>query len=241
MVNCRMLSVLVGVLILASSHHARAAVITFAAPQDISGDSDVSTSGAFDRGYMFTGAEGTSVTINGVTFVRYSIASGDTQTFSSASEAFGSADAPFASLSADYQTMLRGGFFSVSTTADFTLNNLTIGDVYQVQVWVNDSRDGVTTTRNQTVSGSLSQAFNVPQVGGGLGQYLIGTFTADSSSQTISFSPGDGGVVQINGIQLRNLGSAVPEPASATLLVLGVASLGAVACVRNRIGGRRHQ
>lgn len=205
-------------------------MITFASPGNISGDADVSTSGALDRAYMFTGPEGGTVTINGVTFSRFTPFMGDTQTFSSAAEAFGTPGVPpYSGLSADYQTMLKGGFFRIGGASTFTLNNLAIGDLYEVQVFVNDSRAGVTSTRTQLVDDSLPLAFNVPQDEGGLGQFVLGTFVADAASQSLTFTPGIGGVAQINGLQLRNLRSAAPIPESANGVLLGAGVLGLVA------------
>jgi hypothetical protein len=100
---------------------------------------------------------------------------------------------------------------------------------------VNDSRTGTTATRTQTVSGSQSLAFNVSQTEGGLGQFVIGTFVADATSQVLFFAPGNGRVVQLNGLQLRAVGLAeVPAPASAVLLAVGAGPLATTAYRRRR-------
>jgi hypothetical protein len=212
----------------------QASTITFDLPQNISGDADISTSGTFDRGWMFTGPEGNTLTINGVTFLRLWGYHADTQAFSLASEGFGSASAPYSTLSADYQSLLKGGIFTGGgVTATFTLANLAPGDLYEVQLFVNDSRGTAQTIlRTETVNGSQPLAFNVPQAQGGLGQHILGTFTADASgSQVLEFTPGVGAVVQLNGLQLRKLGAAIiPEASSGFFWASSVASLVAYVC-----------
>ena len=68
-------------------------------------------------------------------------------------------------------------------------------------------------------------------VEGGVGQYVIGTFTADATTQQIVFQGEgtglNGGSTQINAFQLR----AIPEPASTELLgIFGVYGM----CQRRR-------
>lgn len=64
----------------------------------------------------------------------------------------------------------------------------------------------------------------------GLGQYAVGTFTADATSEVITFSGSENFIGWVNGLQLRNLGPAatgVPEPSTLTLLGMGaVCSVG---------------
>ncbi|HSY20300.1 MAG TPA: immunoglobulin domain-containing protein [Candidatus Acidoferrales bacterium] len=112
--------------------------------------------------------------------------------------------------------MLANGVFgSAANTA--TLNNLTIGQAYTVLVLLDDTRsspggpnfqvtDGVTTSpvqRYAFVNGS-------PAVGG----YIMGTFTAQSTSQPLTVI--NGGSSQYNAILLEK-GIAPPPPIPPTL------------------------
>ena len=193
-----------------------------------------------------------AIVINGVTFVQ-DFGTGNTASVTSASgfftlstaapngvqfgnTAFGPTSGthpPFTNLSAAYQDFLRSGDFNstTDTSITLTLTNLTIGTNYLFQVWTNDSLDqfpGSTLTATSGNAVLLDQ--NTTDSDGGLGQYVIGTFTADSTSQAITFTP-SGGAPNTSGFQLR----VVPEPTSAELVLL----FGSALVLLRRI--RRHQ
>lgn len=122
---------------------------------------------------------------------------------------FGSSSAPFIDLSAGYEALLGGGVFgSAADTMTLTLAGLSVGQVYQFQWWVNDSRVAAGPHRQSvaTTSGGLSASLehNFQNVEGGVGQFVIGTFTADSASQVIQFTGATTGVTgpspQINAL-----------------------------------------
>ena len=71
---------------------------------------------------------------------------------------------------------------------------------------------------------------NVESVSGGLGQFAIGTFTADATSEAITFGAPDGsnGYALLNAFQLRQI--TVPEPSSALLCGLGIAGVMGFRC-----------
>lgn len=255
-----------GVILLAAAC-AQAATITWNAAQGITGDSDVSTAGDFAYAFNLAGRTGTNpnytwvdVTLNGVTF------SGTTNTgvankFSWAVTAGASSfnttaymptynpAGPAGELSSDYRTLLTSAIRAdnatgnVSGAATLTLLGLTVGHEYQVQVWSNDSRWSGDAYANSVSLSSLGGASvtldtnTATSGGGGLGQYVIGTFVADGASQTISLASltttvaGHQGVL-INAFQLRDLG-AIPEPSAAALLA-GVCALAGVAVSRRR-------
>lgn len=212
---------------------AAAGTITWGVPTTASADTDVSTLGTLDYAYIvgdqFSGA------VNGVTFaaadtfVSGGIASNEgTPNFfmSSAPNAYSEFDggAPITGLSASYRYILANAGYSNGGTSTVTLSNLTPGTSYEVEAWVNDSRN---VGRSETFDGTGPMlSFDASNTTGGPGQFVIGTFTAAvSGSQSFTITPvGSGGVAQLNDIEVRTL--PVPEPASFTLLLAGAVALG---------------
>lgn len=107
-----------------------------------------------------------------------------------------------------------------------SLNNLTDGQDYVVQIFSSDTRGG----RNRQLwldngeSGEYSTTTGIGTVaeGGGGGLFVLGSFTADNTGQA-SFTmlhTDQGGNANINAISVI----AVPEPSSAALL--GLAGMG---------------
>jgi hypothetical protein len=204
------------------------AAIAYSAPQQISGDTNVSTTGTLDRAYTFGG---TATTVNGVAFSVFPNSSADTATFAShpGNPYGGGASNPYGSLSSSYQTLLSGGYYTDgtanATTASITLNNLISSRNYQIELFVDDSRGGASAARTESIDGQ-TVAYDVGDTAGGLGQYLVGTFAASGTSQTINFADLGAADVQINALELR----AAPEPASLAFFAAG--ALGLLACRR---------
>ncbi len=120
---------------------------------------------------------------------------------------------PWSRLSPNYQTMLQGGACANNnTTLTVTLNNLSAGHTYQVQLWANDSRfHGHDRTEIVTNSGgnAVTLHYNNTGTNGGVGQYTIGTFTATSTTQVfalLGILPAGDNAAQLNAIQVRDLG-----------------------------------
>jgi hypothetical protein len=207
----------IGLACLGSSH---AATVVWGAAQNITGDSDVANNGTFNRAYIFGDIPWT---VNGVDFTAFTgNASGDTMSFPNQDPGFGSDGNPYRALSTAYQNLLYYGAWAYpSDTATITLNNLTIGYTYQVQIFANDSRtDGY--GRSMALTGSSTVLdYNTAEAVGGVGQFAIGTFTANSTSQVLGFSsPTE--TPQLNGLSLRV--TAVPEP-SGVAMTMGAAGL----------------
>jgi len=227
-----LLLTLTGFLTLSAAH---AATITWSLPQTISGDSDVSTTGTFNRAYNFGGSDPfvANVTVNSVVFTTVNSGSSGADTFSfgggtnGTSGFYSSTTGAFTTLSSSYQVLMGSGRYQDApvggtSTQTITLNNLMAGYVYQVQIWVNDSR-GPTSGRTETVSAgnNVTLAFGTGGVQGSLGQFVTGTFTADTTSQAITFSSTSS--AQVNALQLRQI--AIPEPTSSLLLATGLLGL----------------
>lgn len=186
----------------------------------IAGDADVATSGtllyAFDlsntaqavNGVNFAAANSTTTLGGGV--VTMSGFAGNNGTV------FGAAGTPYNNLSAAYKNIIKGATYGNSAVvATVNLNNLTVGKTYLVQFWVLDGRAGATTNRYETLQGGGGNTVTPRYyIGtgpvGGLGQFVVGVFTADATSQSFTLTPGAfGGATssaQINAIQVRDLG-----------------------------------
>lgn len=201
----------------------------------ISGDSDVSTLGTLVAAFDMNG---TGATVNGVTFAPFAVvtstqsASNGNFTFGGpnllvAQSGLGSSSAPFSNLSAGYRTILSTAISSNSSSAlFFSISGLTVGRVYQFEFWTNasshvDGGNGFATTASSGFTVNLDD--NTTDAQGGLGQFAIGTFTANSTVQQISFAGTSGTQVPtINAFELR----AIPEPATIGLLAAGLSLLG---------------
>ena len=175
---------LLGLFQIGGTLDARAASITWSAPATIAADTDVSTIGAL---VYACASAGTPVTVNSVAFASgFAPAVTISGVLNSTPNSYGGgASAPWSGLSTNYQTALQGGIYTgTNATLTVTLNCLTPGHNYSVQLWVNDSRSGATAGRTENVSSaggnSVTLAYNSTQAQSGVGQYTIGTFTADA-------------------------------------------------------------
>jgi len=123
----------------------RAAIITWVTPVNITADTDVATNGILNYAETW-GQNGT--TVNGVTFAYDTSKTGDVNVgiaFSGSptgtdnhGEGVGSAGTAYAGLSAAYQVLVKGTVWAnVGTVGTLTLNNLTVSNLYEVQIWEN--------------------------------------------------------------------------------------------------------
>ena len=180
-----------------------AASITWGTPTTISGDTDVANSGIGICAY-YEGGAGANQTINGVTFTNMggtttwgNLTFSGSGTFAYNTNGMGNNVGPFSGLSAAYTNVLSGGIWIPGNGAvTVTLNNLTVGHQYTVQYWANDSRyPGVQTNRYSTLTGNWGSGnkllFNTTHGAGGVGQYVIGTFVADATSQSFGITGGN--------------------------------------------------
>ena len=214
------------------------AVIAWGDAATMSADTDVSTAGKSTLyAYSLNGSGGT-IALNGVAFTEAAESPAgvfDNLTSSvnpnQSFDAFITTSNPWASLSTAYKDVVKGGISSATDDTTYTLNGLTSGQDYLVQVWISDPRTQGSLARTASFYGEANNTsttakvldYNVVDAQGGLGQYIIGSFTADASS--IQFlvegnAPLNAGL-QMNAIQVR----VVPEPSSTALLGLGLSSL----------------
>jgi len=222
---------LMGTVVLTAN--AQNAQITWSSVQYISVSSDVSTSGTLFGTWSpyLENTGGSGVTVNGVTFVandlpNFSVPGYFTSTYTG----FGN---PGTSDS-NYNTLLQGAQFSDNGTGGtFSFGGLTAGDTYQVEVWVEDTRNignrrWENLYENSYGDSGTSAAITFPADGSSpdLGQYDIGTFVANSTgTETINFETwstvGGNQCAQVNLFQVRDITAPVPEPSTLALVAGG--------------------
>lgn len=197
---------------------AQAATITWdTAATDIVDESNASTNGNSIWAYNLGTAATETDTINGVTFVGMTTAASAGLATTGIPSVTGNAyrnnvaGSAFLGLSEDYQDILESGNYDGSGTATLTLTELSSGQEYEVQFWLNDARnraDMDTIPRTATIFGTgIVVDYNTAgaSTNGGLGQCISGTFTADAETQSFDL---DSAALQLNAIQLRLLSDA---------------------------------
>lgn len=126
---------------------------------------------------------------------------------------------------ANYAAMLGCGVYGATGSAVITLSlsGLTAGHQYRVQFWEYDSRSSASGA-GETITGSGAdtnpptlQRRNAANVNAAYndngGTYVIGTFTANATTQTFTVTDASFGP-QINGFQLRDVTGMTVAPAS---------------------------
>ncbi len=176
---------------------AHAAPVTWGPVKDITADSDISTNGTLVKAVCKAGG---NPVVNGVTFTP--AYSGDSLSGQNASGATAGALPVGGGISAAYSQMLGGNDYNTGsgTTLTLTLNGLTVGHHYELQIWANDS--DASSLGKQTVKsgGTLDQwvvlNMNTTGADGGKGQFATGTFTADATSQQLKITGSVSPVIQ---------------------------------------------
>ena len=206
----------------------QAAAITWGTPHNITSDSDVSTNGTLICAVDWNNA---NQTVNGVPFVPatpnmciqgLNAILVDNNTTSG----YGVGLPSSPSLSTAYGNILATSYLSTGTmfsgnsygygTITVVMNGLTPGHQYQVQVWCQDPRQATTTQTITDIAGNtntVTVALCTGAVGTG-GQYVTGTFTADSPIAANGNQPAaqqgfiiqtSGEYMEVNAVQLRDL------------------------------------
>lgn len=231
--------------------------IDWGTPANISGDSDVVTTGSLLYAYNFGSAGVQSTNVNGVNFVAWEFPPNPSQSYSNtttkdsvtiteslgwliSSNGLGTVGGNFATMTAAYQRLLSsGGASDFAATLTMSLGGLTPGTEYIFQWWINNSSleqafqgggDMLLTTANVGLD-VVNLNANVGTANGNLGQYVTATFTADSTTKMIDFNgTNDSNRPLINAFQLR----VVPEPSTWFLGAIATTVLALAARRRNR-------
>lgn len=122
------------------------------------------------------------------------------------------------------EQLSRHGLYDEGNTV--SLNDLSIGKTYLVEVLIYDGRTG---TYGRTVSfdgGTEVQFANGTADNWGPGVLFSGTFTADASTQNFTIDVFNAGSDTSLGGQLNAISVRVPEPSSIGLLIAGIGLFG---------------
>ncbi len=149
-----------------------------------------------------------TTTINGVVFTATNLFDSGYYTNDTFEVSTGDANLDLLYLQASY---------NYESTTPITLTGLTIGNEYELQTFLGDNRSGTPfimtvgdgITVQKTSSGSVEN-----------GAWIIGTFTADATTQNFLSAHANISQNFLSGYQLRDI-SSVPEPSSAVLIGLG--------------------
>ncbi|MCF3652058.1 hypothetical protein [Synoicihabitans lomoniglobus] len=233
---------LLGALLLGASAQAQT-TITWETAHNITGDTDVLTTGTLVDAFNLGGSGVPATTVNGVTFSSFEFPGGDSSSITLGNYSFmedpgflrffndlGNSDSgEFANLSASYQSLLSSTVGANNTiTLTLTVSGLEAGNQYLFQWWNSVSGENDSFFSTATAGNALVLDSNTGDAVGALGEYGVGYFTAIGSTMDIAFTGTD--TPFLNAFQLRNV-SAVPEPASAAA-VFGMLALGAVMAQR---------
>jgi hypothetical protein len=213
-------------------------------------DTDVSTAGSLVAAYSIGGATVPPTSVNGVVFNPFSVSTASSTTvgnftlsfaggpfFSPVTGGFGTPGAtPFASLSSNYQALLSSGVYNPDGEITLTIASLTPGQTYQFEWWSNDSALlNAWYTTNAFAFGTSSTVGlldNTTNSHGGLGRFAIGTFVANSSTESIVFS-GAVDTPTINAFELRAI--PVPVPAAVWAGIGLLAAMGGLGLIRQHV------
>lgn len=183
-----------------------AAPVSWGTATPVADDSDVANTGHLLHAEHWGGAD---ATVNGVAFT----AAQENVVAAPVSGNLGinsdiGAPAP---VSAAYRDILKGNWYTAADGSSVTLHHLQPGNPYLVQIWSSDPR--YSPSQVQTITGG-------PSLGIQSGQWVIGTFTADATTQLIQV----GGAGILNAVQVRGIGGAGVGPVDAATSTVSAAA-----------------
>ena len=180
--------------------------------------------GGSGDGVTFTGQNGIDVAFQSVDAAGANEISGFFSKFGNQA-GFGGGDSDYGAVVDD--GLFRGGDALAVAGEDFTentivLSDLVVGEDYIFQYWAQDA--GRNDTFLTTLDGTINLALDANNDADNFGQFVVGSFTATETTQSIGLDGSlngaqNDGRTQLNAFQLRS--SVIPEPASLALLGLG--------------------
>ncbi len=124
---------------------------------------------------------------------------------------------------ADFDTIIKSLTDTQSgiTSGTQTIGGLTDGTLYQVQVFFNDQRNGLTGRIMTFGDGEVSpNTVDVTAGGTNWGQHAVGSFTADGTTQSLTHATNGFGNVHVNAILVMLVGSPPAPDVPANLAVV---------------------
>ncbi|MEE9404801.1 MAG: PEP-CTERM sorting domain-containing protein [Algisphaera sp.] len=207
---------------------AQASLISWGNATQISGASNISTTGSLFQAIGF--ASSISHTINGVTFdaalVGAIAPTWGNVSFDERPAMYGQflsqAGSTATTGNASYDAMLESGVYEIGDHGSdaISIDHLVAGTSYEIQFWSNDSRNisGVAGNVISFTEQGSGVVATVPQndgTRGTLGSYITGTFVSDGTVLTFDAGSWEGGCYRLNAMQIRT----VPEPSTLGLLL----------------------
>lgn len=193
----------------------QAATIAWGAPTTVTADTDVNLNGTLIS--ATTWGAGNGNVVNGVTFAGNNDNAIMAVTKNNITNQAGGFDPTGTTVSAGFETILDSFAFDGPNPKVLTLNGLTVGNVYEIQLFVSDDR-GCCSARTQLWSdnptaGAGNESATFAHIDS---TYTIGTFTATAATELI-YGRGVGQNQNgLNAAVLRDV-TVIPEP-SATVL-----------------------
>src|SRR5579859_3994904 len=182
----RILLYATAVSLLTAVAQAQNANVTWQAPANISGASDVNTQGLYYGSWAPYDGNAGNLPVNGVTFQGFSDLPAFNANFPNADQNGYTGFNNPGTGNGNYNSLMQCATYcnTGNGTIVITWNDIP-GHTYLIQIWGNDGR-GIYPGRSETITGGSNTSGNL-DFGDAPGQYVIGTYVADSSgSQTIT-------------------------------------------------------
>ena len=196
---------------LAAVAQAQNETVAWQTPANISGASDVSKLGTYFGSWAPYDGNANSLPVNGVKFQGSSDLPGMNVNFPNDDQSGYNGFKNPGTLNSNYNTLLQTATYCGSSGGTIVITWSDIpGHTYLIEVWANDGR-GLFPGRTETVTGGNNTSANL-DFGDAPGQYVIGTYVADSSgSETITLSGANstnGDYPQVNLLLIRDITEA---------------------------------